>query len=191
MRPGKIKLVNCQEDRIAQPPGQAAWYLLQCKSAQCARAQENLVNQGFTCFLPMMQAERVRQGRRQFISEPLFPGYLFIYLDSLNDNWSPIRSTRGVSRLVGFGGQPLPVAEAVIDALRVRISQQPGISILQPGDKVRITSGAFADIEAIFHAYAGDKRVILLLNLMNRAQQLHLPVNTIARVASFSAGQRL
>lgn len=37
--------------------------------------------------------------------ESLFPGYLFIQLDQLNDNWHPIRSTRGVNQLVTFGKQ--------------------------------------------------------------------------------------
>jgi transcriptional antiterminator RfaH len=33
----------------------------------------------------------------------LFPGYLFIQLDEKLENWSPIRSTKGVQNFVKFG----------------------------------------------------------------------------------------
>ena len=47
---------------------------------------------------PASAATRSAQGAKA--GEPLFPGYLFIRLDSTHDNWYPIRSTRGVNRVV-------------------------------------------------------------------------------------------
>jgi transcriptional antiterminator RfaH len=44
-----------------------------------------------------------------------------------------------------------------------------------------ITNGAFTDIEAIFKTYDGDERVVILLNLMHREQQLVLPVSSIEK----------
>ncbi|WP_332455243.1 transcription termination/antitermination NusG family protein, partial [Pseudomonas fragi] len=35
--------------------------------------------------------------------ESLFPGYLFIHMPP-GANWAPLRSTRGVARVVAFGG---------------------------------------------------------------------------------------
>jgi transcriptional antiterminator RfaH len=179
-----ISLVSCQED-VATPhpqaPAQTAWYLLQCKPRQNFRAEKHLLNQGFTCYQPVVQTERIQQGKRRDVSEPLFPGYLFIRLCSVNDNWGPIRSTRGVTRMVGFNGHPYPVPDTVIDALRQRIAHQPRIVALQPSDRVTITHGAFANVEAIFKTYDGDERVVILLNLMHREQPLVLPVSSIEK----------
>lgn len=61
------------------------------KTIWCARA---------TC--PQRSCERIVRGSRQAIVESLFPGYLFIALAE-NANWAPLRSTRGVNRLVAFG----------------------------------------------------------------------------------------
>lgn len=177
--------MNSQEDRT-QLHGQPAWYLLQCKPRQNFRAEENLCNQGFTCFQPVVDVERLQQGRRRLASEALFPGYLFIRLDSVNDNWSPIRSTRGVTRMVGFNGRPQPVPDDVVMALRQRIAHQPRIAPLQPGDKVMIKDGAFAAIEAIFKAFDGDERVVILISLMHREQQLVVPVSGIEKVDSIT-----
>ena len=176
----KNKFVNSQDDRHTSP-GQPAWYLLQCRSRQDFRAAEHLANQGYTCYQPVVQAERLQRGKRCQRSEPLFPGYLFIQLDSVNDNWGPIRSTRGVARMVGFNGQPHPVPANVVKALQVRVAEAPCIAPLQPGDKVIIKDGAFADIEAIFQSFDGDERVVILLTLMQRPQQLVLPVSRIER----------
>lgn len=81
------------------------WYLIQCKPRQDSRAEENLTRQDFKCYRPTHRVERVQRGRRTTSMESLFPGYLFIQLDQLNDNWHPIRSTRGVNQLVTFGKQ--------------------------------------------------------------------------------------
>lgn len=174
--------MNSQEDST-QLHGQPAWYLLQCKPRQNFRAEENLCNQGFTCFQPVVDVERLQQGRLRLVSEALFPGYLFIRLDSVNDNWSPIRSTRGVARMVGFSGRPQSVPDDVVLALRDRVAEQPRIAPLLPGDKVMIKDGAFAAIEAIFKSFDGDERVVILLSLMHREQQLVMPLSRVEKIA--------
>ncbi len=161
---------------------QRAWYLLQTKPRQDARALENLEFQGYDCFAPFMTVERIRAGKRCELSEPLFPGYLFIYLDPLADNWRPIRSTRGVSRLVTFNDAPLPVAHNIVDQLRKRVAgekKQPAVSVLKPGDPVRVADGPFAELDALFECYDGTERVVILLNLMQQRQRLVMPLANI------------
>ncbi|MFC6669732.1 transcription/translation regulatory transformer protein RfaH [Marinobacterium aestuariivivens] len=160
---------------------QRAWYLLQTKPRQDARALENLENQGFEVFAPMLNVERIRAGKRQTVTEPLFPGYLFIYLDQVADNWRPIRSTRGVSRLVTFNDMPLPVAGDIIERLRQRIADKQPKEALKSGDPVHICQGAFAELDAVFECYDGTERVVILLNLMHRTQRLSMPLANIRR----------
>ncbi|TLP78391.1 transcription/translation regulatory transformer protein RfaH [Pseudomonas nitroreducens] len=157
------------------------WYLVQCKPRQDLRALANLRQQHYECLLPMRQVERISQGTLQLRSEPLFPGYLFIELDTLQDNWMPIRSTRGVSQIVRFDSQPLPVPSTVIEGVR---SHTAAVTrLLQSGDRVRIsTSGSFG-VEAIFEAKDGTERVILLLNLLQRESRVSVPVVHVQRLA--------
>ncbi len=49
----------------------------------------------------------------------LFLGYIFIYLDEHNENWSPIRSTKGVINFVRFGLNFAKVPEHIIEYIRV------------------------------------------------------------------------
>ncbi len=163
-----------------QAAPQSAWYLIQCKPRQDERAEENLVRQGYSCYRPRHVRERILRGQRQSIEESLFPGYLFIRL-SLLDNWAPLRSTRGVSRVVGFGNQPLPVSQELIDCLQQRCCATPPEQLLASGDKVRINHGAFAELEAIFLSMDGNERVVLLMNILHREQKIRVPLTSIRK----------
>ena len=158
------------------------WYLVQCKSGETQRAFEHLQNQQYDCYLPIMRVEKIRKRKRVTIDEPLFPGYLFIRLDQLTDDWQPIRSTRGVTRLVSFGGLPLAIDQDLIVALQTRCKIQSAPCALQQGEKVRITEGPFRDLEAVFESFDGDERVVLLLNLLQRQQRLTVPVSSIHKM---------
>lgn len=159
------------------------WYLVQCRARQEDRALEHLERQEFECYRPLCDAERVRRGRREKQSLALFPGYLFIRLDRIHDNWGPIRSTRGVIQVVRFKDYPLPVADAIIEQIRRRIEAQPiRESYLKAGERVVITKGGFSGVEAIFLASDGDERVVLLLNILQSEQHLAFPVDNVRKV---------
>lgn len=118
------------------------WYVVQCKARQDCRALEHLERQGFACYRPTLALEKVQRRRKLVIQESLFPGYLFVRLDPCNDTWSPIRSTRGVVRIVRFDEHPLPVEEDVIELIRERVANYgPGVSYLRAGERVLITDG--------------------------------------------------
>ena len=155
------------------------WYLVHCKPRQDERAEENLLRQGYGCYRPQHSHERIVRGRRQTVVESLFPGYLFIQL-AADASWAPLRSTRGVNRVVGFGSMPLPLDNGLIAHLQQRTTTtaEPAFEI---GDSVRITAGGFAELDAIFMAMEGEQRVILLLNMLNRQQQVSLPLTSVVK----------
>ncbi|MCY1273732.1 Transcription antitermination protein RfaH [compost metagenome] len=155
------------------------WYLVQCKPRQDQRALEHLERQGYTCLLPEHCVERLTRGKLQLRSEPLFPGYLFIHLDRVEDNWLPIRSTRGVSQIVSFGNQPIPVPNEVIERLQNRTISEPA-PVFAEGDRVIIDNEAFQNIDAIFMARDGEERVLLLLNILQRETVVSVPLRQVA-----------
>lgn len=159
------------------------WYVVQCKTREDRRALEHLERQGFSCYRPMLSAEKLRRRRRVEIREPLFPGYLFVQLDKVNDNWYPIRSTRGVIQIVRFNEHPLPIEDEIIDMIRERLaSDEPRVPYLEPGARVLITDGCFANVEAIFVVNDGDERVMLLMNILHRDQHLSFPMSSVRKV---------
>ncbi|NCA69360.1 MAG: transcription/translation regulatory transformer protein RfaH [Sphingobacteriia bacterium] len=159
------------------------WYLVQSRPRQAERAELNLAQQGYQVFHPRMQVERVRRGRRVLVEESLFPNYLFILLQRWVDNWYPLRSTRGVARLVSFGQEPLPVPDALIDEIRRRAEGLASQPVLEVGEPVQIIAGPFHGIDAIFKAHQGEQRVQLLIELLHREVCVTLPLENIQRIA--------
>lgn len=147
--------------------------MLQCKPRQDARAQEHLGRQGFECFAPTITTGTIRAGTFKQQLQPLFPGYIFIRMGG-DDSWLALRSTRGVTRVVAFCGQPCQVMDSIVDHLKERCVAMAHAPLLAPGDRVQIRVGAFADMEAIFLSMNGDERVMLLLNFLNREHQIQV-----------------
>lgn len=152
-----------------------AWYIVHTKVRQEQIAFDNLQRQSFECFLPRIRVEKIRRGKVALVDEPLFPRYLFIRLSADRDapSWGPIRSTLGVSRLVSFGQTPARIADEIVDGIREECASR---AIEQrhftPGEKVQVTQGAFAGLEAIFETIDADGRVMLLLEMLSKPVKL-------------------
>ena len=144
------------------------WYLLKTKPRQEIIAKQNLKNQGYGSFCPI-----VKINNRLVV---LFPGYLFVQLNEKTQNWSPINSTKGVSHFVKFGLNFAKVPTSVIEFIKTNqhITTEKLINLkkFKPGDKVQISDGVFNNFVAIFESYKSDERVILLMNLLGREQSL-------------------
>ncbi len=162
------------------------WYLVHTKLRQEKCALENLQWQGYECYFPVMSAEKLRLGKISTVKQPLFPRYLFIRLGQgpSAQSWTPIRSTKGVNRLVTFGNTPAKVDDALIALLRGHeesVQTEPD-RLFKSGERVRITSGAFTDIEGIYQMTDGDQRVMVLIELMSKPVQISLAPSVLQKL---------
>ncbi|PVZ15712.1 MULTISPECIES: transcription termination/antitermination NusG family protein [unclassified Pseudomonas] len=154
--------------RFAEPQ----WYLIQTKARQEARAEEHLRRQHLECYRPVKADAKGAE-------QALFPGYLFLRM-APTDSWFPIRSTRGVARVVAFGPAPCAVPEALVEQVRQRLAGQPP---LRAGEPVRVQAGS-GELQAIFLCNDGDQRAMILLNLLQRQQRVSLPRERLTRLAT-------
>lgn len=161
------------------------WYAALCKPRQETVAEANLVNQGFGVYLPRLTSARRRAGRWVDMVEPLFPRYLFVAADLESKSLAPIRSTRGVSGLVRFGGQPAVVPDHLVEALRRREDPATGLHdcarpLFAAGDHVKLLQGPLAGLEGVFAAETGDLRVIVLMEMLGRLNRLEVSRDWVA-----------
>lgn len=154
--------------------GPRRWFLAQCKPGQEHLTAERLERRALAAvFLPRERRERRWRGRFQTLLMPLFPGYLFVAPCAARPDWPAIRATRGLTRLVSFepGQAPAAVPPEAVAALRARcdasgVLQPP--DDLRPGEAVRITGGALADLVATIERIEPDARLRLFVELMGR-----------------------
>jgi transcriptional antiterminator RfaH len=164
-----------------------SWYLLHCKPREVERAEWHLQNQGFTTFCPRWKVQKRVRGKRQTVVEPLFPNYLFIYLDLAHENYTALRSTRGVNGFVRFGGYPTPVPDMVVEDLRARAltdteNEAAANGLYKTGTPVEILSGPFAGLKGIYDIADGESRCFVLLEMLGKSQRLELDEGDITAV---------
>lgn len=174
----KTNMIETSEDVLACK----YWYLVYTKPQSEVIAYHHLLQQEYDVFLPMVtRKKRVRTVYKQ-IEEPLFPRYLFISLDMKFDNWSPIRSTRGVTGLVRFGMEYGRVPNDFIDVMKKKLDHGTDDSdkpIFDKGATVSVVSGPFKGWDAVFHEQKGADRAVILLDLVGRWTHLKIDINQI------------
>ena len=161
------------------------WYAVFTKPKREQVAAENLRRQGFHVYLPRLRHRRRRRGAWVPVIEALFPRYLFVAVDTSRQAVAPIRFTYGVSDLVRFGNDLVPVPCSVIEFLKGREDRETGLhelerTLFHEGGKVRVVGGPFVGIDGVFQADRGQDRVLILLDVLGRAQPVTLARNDIA-----------
>jgi len=149
------------------------WYAVATKARDEAIAKANLERQDYRVFLPTISLKKRRRGRWMPVTEPLFPGYLFVSLALGADDPAPIRSTVGCIGLVRFGQTHTPVPSSLIAALQGTSDGAVDAPLpFNQGDKVRLIAGPFAGIEAVFDMPRGEDRAQVLLQLLGKVRRL-------------------
>jgi len=160
-----------------------SWYLIYTKPRQENLAQENLKRQGYETYLPRIYQSRRRNGRHIKTIEAFFPRYLFIKLDTETDNWAPIRSTIGVSKMVRFDGIPAAVPDQLIQTLQSNDDDDGIQSLVQKnlmrGDKVTIIDGPLAGYQGIYQQQNSAERVAVLVDLVGKNTLLNISVHDV------------
>ncbi len=145
------------------PRARAKWYVVHCYSGMETKVKKNIEarvesmgvsDRVFDVIVPMEETIELRDGQRRRVPRRVFPGYIMIHMilekeDGHIDEevWHVVRHTPGVTGFVGIGNRPTPLSEEEVEAIMRRIeSEEPQLQVdFRIGERVRITSGPFAD----------------------------------------------
>lgn len=162
------------------------WYVVQTQPHAEIRAVANLERQGFTPFLPRYLKRRRHARKVETVPVPLFPRYLFVSMDIARQRWLSVRSTIGVSRLIGRADAPQAIDTGIVEGLMRRMDAD-GFVKLAPagqrfaaGDKVRVLGGAFEECLGLFEGITDEQRVTILLDLLGRKVRVTIGSELIA-----------
>lgn len=159
--------------------GTDRWFVVQIKPNGTRLARENLGRQGFEIFAP----ERL-EGRAER-RKPLFPGYLFVRFDPMASGWQAIRSTRGVTRLLTTQRHaPAPMPDGFVAALMAQCDAE-GVFLpaerMDPGDRVRIASGPFADLIGRIEKLDANGRLTVFVELLGQVTRTEVEARRVVR----------
>jgi transcriptional antiterminator RfaH len=90
-----------------------------------------------------------------------------------------------VSSLVTIGTEPAKVDMQLIDSLRHQqnlLRNQPE-RLFTSGERLLVTDGPFAGIEAIYQMTSGENRAMVLIELMGKLAQMQLQPSSLRKIA--------
>lgn len=162
------------------------WFAVYTTCRHEKRIAQHMAQREIQHYLPLYRADRKwRDGSRVTLELPLFPSYIFVRIK--RSERASVLSVPGALALVGgTGGEPAPLPESAIDALRAglrehRVEPHP---LLQVGQRVRICDGAFAGLEGVVIRRKSGCRVVLTLEQIMQSVAVEVDENDLECIAS-------
>lgn len=173
---------------------QKRWYIVHTYSGYENKVKVNLekrieyMNMGDKIFrieVPQKTVTQMKGGKKQEREEKIFPGYVLVEMIMDEDSWYVVRHTSGVTKFVGSAKRPIPARDSEIKKIINRSSStQQKIELdVKAGDKVRITSGPFADFVAdIIEVYPDKSKLRANVSIFGRETPVELEYKQINKL---------
>ncbi len=163
--------------------GLAQWFAVRTRSRHEKRVREQLEGcPGVEVFLPLWERWSRWKDRNKKVQFPLFPGYCFArfpYADRLR-----VLKTFGVVDLVGMKGQPEPIPQTEIDAVRtlvesaLRYDPHP---YLTQGMEVEVVRGPLMGVRGRLERKDRSARLVLSVTLIRQSVTVEIDAADVAR----------
>ena len=145
----------------------------------------NMSDKIFRIEVPQKTVTQMKGGKKQEREEKIFPGYVLVEMIMDEDSWYVVRHTSGVTKFVGSAKRPIPARDSEIKKIINRsTSTQQKIELdVKAGDKVRITSGPFADFVAdIIEVYPDKSKLRANVSIFGRETPVELEYKQINKL---------
>jgi transcriptional antiterminator RfaH len=159
------------------------WYCVKAKPRQEGIATRLLrAELGLEVFCPKIRFKRARVTGVAWVSEAMFPGYLFVRF-VYPELHRRIAATSGVAKTLSFGGRPCVVEETIIEDLRQHVADGETVEIsaeIHQGDEVKVVEGPFLGVRALVtKILPARERVAILLNMLGQEREIEVPVGAV------------
>lgn len=174
-----IENQNRKSVETLSPKG--SWVVVVAKPGCERRAKLELTNQGFETYLPM---RRSLNRRREVVTSPFFPRYLFARVDLSMTAWRAIWSSYGVQGMLGSVNRPFAVQDWVVERIQrqeeegfIAIGQEAAAPRFTADEQVRLAG--CPDLEAIFLEAVDERRGLILVSLLGRDSRTVVDLNKL------------
>jgi transcription antitermination factor NusG len=146
------------------------WYALTVKPQHEKSVVSQLEAKSLESYLPLYRAKRRWTDRVKVVELPLFSRYVFCRF-SFEERLKVLQIT-SINKIVGFGGQPYPVEDQVIQDLKLVVGSGLPCNpwpFVRVGQRVRVCQGPLEGTEGILVREKSGYRVVINVELLNRA----------------------
>ncbi|MCM1263700.1 MAG: antiterminator LoaP [Butyrivibrio sp.] len=137
------------------------------------------------CYIPYYEKKRRYGGAWHMEQRILFPGYVFIISDALEELYTGLKNVMGLTKLIGTGKDIIPLTEQEI-LLLGRLVNNDGLvelsqGIMHGGNAV-ITNGPLKGLEGCIRRIDRHKRVAwIAIEMMGRVVETQVGLEILAK----------
>lgn len=148
------------------------WFVVYTAPKAEKQLQERLTKMGVEVFLPLHLSPRKWSDRLKLLAIPLFPSYLFVYIQQAK--LYDLMRIPGIVRIIYFGGKPAVVKAQEINAIKQFLEYANGKECrIELDDEVRVAIGPMEN-NCGKVIKIGKKYAVLLLEKLNLQVQVAL-----------------
>ncbi len=166
------------------------WYVIQVRTGteeiirqQCEKnIDKNILER---CFIPYFEEQRHIRGEWITLRKILFPGYLFVITEKLEEVYKGLKGIIGFTRLLGTGQEIVPLTEKEIGILQ-KFGGREQVVVMSEGliekTYVTVTRGPLMGMEGYIKKIDRHKRKAWLeLKLFGREQMIQVGLEIVSK----------
>ncbi|MGI6018626.1 MAG: transcription termination/antitermination protein NusG [Marvinbryantia sp.] len=148
---------------------EANWYVVHTYSgyenkvkANIEKTIENrhLEDQILEVCVPLQDVVELKNGVSKTVQKKMFPGYVLLNMVMNDDTWYVVRNTRGVTGFVGPGSKPVPLTEAEMGSLGIKVEN---VTVdFEVGDMVNVIGGVWKDTVGVVQTINESKQIVTI-----------------------------
>ena len=131
--------------------------------------------------VPMQDVMELKNGARRTVQKKMFPGYVLINMVMNDDTWYVVRNTRGVTGFVGPGSKPVPLTEAEMKPLGIKMENMT-VDFAE-GDTIAVVAGVWKDtIGVVQRIDYGKQTATINVELFGRETPVEISFAEVRRL---------
>ncbi|SEN17091.1 Transcription antitermination factor NusG [Chitinophaga rupis] len=147
------------------------WYIIYTRVNQEKKLAAQLNERNIDCYLPTIKVLSQWRDRKKLMEKPLFPSYIFVYLQDIRSYYSGLELDSALYYLRS-GKEVTQVSEEIVRNIRLSVESGNELEVLsghfKRGETICVCEGPLAGISGEIVQYHGRDNIIIRVNLLNR-----------------------
>ena len=165
------------------------WYVIQVYTGReleiAQQCRDRVAEEGEDVFVPLAERWTKIRGERTLITSRLFPGYVFIETERIEDFYKRLNRIYGMTKVLRTGDEMTPIQKEEEEYLR-RLGGEEHVAKYSEGyiegDKRVVTSGPLKDFEGNVKKILRHKRLVVMeVSLLGQTVEVTLGLGIVER----------
>lgn len=164
------------------------WYVIYTRPQQERKVVSHLEKRRIKHYLPTTSKISLWHDRKKLIHTPLFPSYVFVWLNELKDFYDTVNDNSGFMYFLKDGSVNARVDQKTIDCIQMIACSAKEIECINycihPGKVVEIAEGPFSGLCCQVVEHDSKQKILVRISLLNRYLLATLSLKNILKPTS-------